>query len=244
LQTVGRTLWEINHPGDLLCLALDVDSRDALLRRLEPFAGLRLGAGKIGHELYEAVGPDVCYDVLEDFGLRVFRDSKTYDIPNTIGKASKASVARGAALFNVPAATGRESLEAAAVNKGSAAFIVVTVLTAMDDKDCEEVHGAPVRPTVVRFARMAWETGADGVVCAVPDLEWLDVNGMVAVTPGVRFAGHDNHDQKRVATPGMAAKAGSGLIVMGRDLKSLDDYNQACDEIAPFLDAYQVAEPV
>jgi orotidine-5'-phosphate decarboxylase len=233
LNIDGRTLWPINHPGDLLCLAADVASRDALYRRLEPFAGHPLGAVKIGHEAYEACGPDVCYSAVADvLGARVFRDGKTYDIPNTVGSAASASAARGAALFNVPAAAGRDALQAAAEGRGNAAFIVVTVLTTFDDDDCIDVHGGPVRPTVIKFTQWAREANATGVVCAVPDLEWLDVTGLVAVTPGVRFAGHDTQDQKRVATPGMAVRAGSGLIVMGRDLKTLDDYNRACDEIA------------
>lgn len=234
MSNIRSALWEINHPGDLLCVAVDVSDLDSARRRLEPFDGHPLGAIKGGHELYESVGPDGVYGLGEEFGRRVFRDGKPYDIPNTVGAAAAASVKRGAALFNVPAASGRASLLKAAENKGTAAFIVVTVLTTMDDHDCWEIHGDAVQPTVTKFTQLARAASADGIVCSALDLEWLDTTGLSAVTPGIRFAGHETHDQKRVATPGLAAELGSALVVMGRDLSTLDDYNRACDQIAPW----------
>ena len=105
---------------------------------------------------------------------------------------------------------------------GRAHVVAVTVLTSMSPSDVVAVWGRPIdslRDEVVRLARLACEAGADGVVASALEASWLRRAlgpSTLLVTPGIRPEGGEHGDQKRVATPADAVRAGSDYLVIGR----------------------------
>lgn len=225
--------------------ALDVAGRDDALR-LAAALGPRGRLVKVGLELFTAAGPAVVAD-LRAAGRDVFLDLKLKDIPNTVAGAVRAACALDVNLLTLHADGGRRMLEAAvaAAHAGSGggrrpALLAVTVLTSLGADELEEIApggGAPAE-RVVRLARLAWEAGCDGVVCAPPDLHALRAAlgpGILAVTPGVRPAGGAGDDQRRVATPARALADGADFLVVGRPVTGAPDPGAALHAITEEL---------
>ena len=226
--------------GPRIVVALDYPSADAALamaRRIDP-ARCRV---KVGMELFTAAGPAVL-EALHGLGFDVFLDLKFHDIPNTVAGACRAAAAHGVWMANVHAGGGRRMMEAArdAADGGGGKrplVVAVTVLTSMDRDDLAETGTGAALPGRVRaLARLAGECGLDGVVCSAADLGGLrgifDAfgPGFLRVTPGIRLAG-DAGDQRRVATPGDAIRAGASHIVVGRPVTGAPDPIAALDAI-------------
>ncbi|MBA4378075.1 MAG: orotidine-5'-phosphate decarboxylase [Gemmatimonas sp.] len=213
--------------------ALDVADRDGALR-LAAALGPRGRLVKVGLELFTAAGPAVVAD-LRAAGRDVFLDLKLKDIPNTVAGAVRAACALDVSLLTLHADGGRRMLEAAvaAAQAGAAggrrpALLAVTVLTSLDAAELEETAPGVGTPAerVVRLARLAWEAGCDGIVCAPPDLPALRAAlgpGILAVTPGVRPAGGAGDDQRRIATPAGAIADGADYLVVGRPVTQAAD---------------------
>jgi orotidine-5'-phosphate decarboxylase len=101
------------------------------------------------------------------------------------------------------------------------------VLTSMDASDLNEtgVHGAPA-DQVMRLATLARDAGMDGVVCSAHEIEPLRKAlgpGFMLVVPGIRPAGADTGDQKRIMTPAEALKHGADWLVIGRPITGAAD---------------------
>ncbi|ADU52127.1 orotidine-5'-phosphate decarboxylase [Thermaerobacter marianensis DSM 12885] len=221
--------------AERLIVALDVADgarAEALVGALAP-AGC---AFKVGLELLYALGP-AWIDRLASRGLRVFVDAKLHDIPNTVYGAARALAARGAWLLTVHLAGGeamcRAAVEgaaagAAAAGTGPVRVLGVTVLTSLEGMAYEEATGArlPLADEVVRRARNGRAWGLGGFVCAPAELGRLRaVAGGEAwlVSPGIRPAGSPAGDQRRVATPGAAIRAGADYLVVGRPVTAAAD---------------------
>ena len=225
--------------GPRIVVALDYPSADAALataRRIDP-ARCRV---KVGMELFTAAGPAVL-EALHRLGFEVFLDLKLHDIPNTVAGACRAAAAQGVWMMNVHAGGGRRMMEAArdaAHGGGERPLVVaVTVLTSMDRGDLAETGAGAALPERVRtLAWLAGDCGLDGVVCSAADLGHLRGTldafgpGFLRVTPGIRLAG-DAGDQRRVATPGDAVRAGASHIVVGRPVTGAPDPIAALDAI-------------
>jgi orotidine-5'-phosphate decarboxylase len=190
---------------------------------------------KVGMELYLQNGPDIV-GRLKDKGHDVFLDLKLHDIPNTVGRAMEGLARVGADLVNVHAAGGSEMMERAldGLEAGTPsgrkrpALIAVTQLTSTEEEQMNREQGIPgsLMDSVVRYARLADEAGLDGVVCSVLEASAIrDACGedFLKVTPGIRLAEGDTHDQKRIATPADAVRAGSTHIVVGRAITQAAD---------------------
>jgi orotidine-5'-phosphate decarboxylase len=182
---------------------------------------------KVGLELYTRYGPDLVRAIQAD-GRRVFLDVKYHDIPATVERAVAAAAELEVFLVNVHAAGGAAMLEAAVRGRGGSGLrlIAVTVLTSKS--------GGHVEETVVRRAVRARDAGADGVVAAVGEVGAIRAacgEAFLTVTPGIRPAGADRHDQARVATPAEAVRAGSDYIVVGRAITAAADPVSAAREI-------------
>ena len=143
-------------------------------------------------------------------GAPVFVDAKLHDIPNTVAGAASRLGSIGARWVTVHASGGEEmirtAVEALATSsEGDAGILAVTILTSLDEARLEAVgFSQGTAEHVTAMARLAAAAGAEGVVCAVPEaasVKVLDLDLIVA-TPGIRPAGSDSADQKRVATPG------------------------------------------
>jgi orotidine-5'-phosphate decarboxylase len=213
----------------LLVVALDVPTADEALRLADSLHP-HVDGFKVGLELLMGEGPVVVSRVAA-LGAPVFVDAKLHDIPNTVAGAATRLGSIGARWVTVHASGGEEmvraAVEALATDaEGAAGVLAVTVLTSLDEATLETV-GFGGNPTehVIAMARLAAAAGAEGVVCAVPEavaVKALDLALSVA-TPGIRPAGSDSADQKRVATPAEAVSAGADLLVVGRPIIAAAD---------------------
>jgi len=201
-----------------------------------------VGGLKVGLEFITALGPDAVKAIVA-LGLPVFVDTKFHDIPNTVAGAAREIARLGAAIFNIHVSGGeammRAAVEAArAINPGMK-IIGVTVLTSMDDGVLDAVgQKPPARDQVVRLAKLAKASGLDGVVCSPQEIELVRRAcgaDFLIVTPGVRPAGTDLADQRRVMTPAEAARAGADILVIGRPITGAGDPAAAAKAIAQGL---------
>lgn len=204
----------------------DAASALALVSRLDP-ALCRL---KVGKELFTVAGPELVRELVAH-GFEVFLDLKFHDIPNTVAAACRASAGLGVWMLNVHASGGRRMMEAArealADLPRPPLLIAVTVLTSMSGDDLGEigVAGTPA-DQVLRLARLTQSCQLDGVVCSAREATMLRADlgtDFRLVTPGIRPAGADTADQRRVMTPVEALKAGATDLVIGRPITGAVD---------------------
>lgn len=227
-----------DDPRDRLIVALDlptVEEATALVARIGDEAGFY----KIGLELLYSGGIDLARRLIGE-GKKVFIDAKLHDIGNTVERATANLADLGATFLTVHAYP--QTLKAAARGRGASSLklLGVTVLTSYDDSDAMEAGFAlSVNELVLRRAKQILESGVDGVVCAPTDVAAVRAivgEGAILVTPGVRPSGSATGDQKRIATPGEAIRAGADHLVVGRPVTQADDPARAAalivDEIA------------
>lgn len=194
---------------------------------------------KIGLELYLRYGPEVVASVRGASGVQVFLDLKLHDIPATVAAAARAVARLRPALLTVHAAAGPAAIRAAVDAAPDARIVAVTVLTSLGDADLGRIGLAgPVGDAVRRLATLAVEAGAGGLVCSPQEVAAVRTevgDDVLLVTPGVRPAGTDVHDQARVATPEEALRAGADLLVIGRPITGASDPGAAAAAIAGSL---------
>ena len=226
-------------PIDRIFCAVDTPVLDDALLLADLLSG-EVGAIKLGKEFFTAHGPDGVRKIA-DLGHRIFLDLKYHDIPNTVAGAVAAAGRLNCAVLTVHASGGSAMLEAAAkaaMEAGSKRpkIVAVTVLTSLDDADLIAVGQAgPAGQQVLRLARLAENSGVDGVVCSPQEVALLRAeigSAFSLVVPGVRpdWAGAD--DQKRVMTPGEAIAAGADHLVIGRPITRSEDPVGAARRIA------------
>lgn len=194
---------------------------------------------KVGMELYYQEGPSIVQKIKER-GHSIFLDLKLHDIPNTVKNAMKGLAKLEVDLVNVHAAGGKAMMESAlegleaGTNNGKMrpSLIAVTQLTSTTEEQMQKEQKIPLSliDSVLHYASLAKESGLDGVVCSVHEAGRIrDHCGekFLRVTPGIRLAGGETHDQKRVATPDFARKNGSSLIVVGRAITASSNPQEA-----------------
>ena len=222
-----------------------VDTPDiAASRALAAAVAPHVGGIKLGLEFFcahGAAGIAAVMTGLERDGqaLPLFLDLKLHDIPNTVAGAVRSLAPLAPAILTVHAAGGHAMLAAARAAAPAATKVVaVTVLTSLDDADLIDAGVADgTAAQAARLARMARGAGLDGIVCSPHEVaalraQWPD--GLLVV-PGVRPAGSDADDQKRVMTPAQALAAGAGVLVIGRPITSAPDPAAAAAAIAVSL---------
>lgn len=204
----------------------DAEQALSLAHRLDPTKC----RAKVGKELFTRAGPALV-EQLQQLGFDVFLDLKYHDIPNTTAQACRAAAELGVWMVNVHAQGGRRMMEAAreAIDKTThrPLLIAVTILTSLDANELHEVGllGTP-EENVLRLAKLAETSGLDGVVCSPKEVSALRETVAAdfrLVTPGVRPAGADVGDQKRITTPEDAMQLGSSYLVVGRPITQADD---------------------
>ena len=216
----------------------DVDRALAIAKAVRP----HVGGLKIGLEFITAAGPDGVRRIVET-GLPVFADVKFHDIPNTVAAASRELAKLGAKIFNVHTSGGERMMrDAAAAARGvdpQVKVIGVTALTSLDDAVLESVgQRGPAEEQVLRLARLARQSTLDGVVCSAHEIVPLRKAlgpDFLLVVPGIRPAGADLADQKRVMTPVQAHRAGADILVIGRPITGAPDPAAAAQAIAEEL---------
>jgi orotidine-5'-phosphate decarboxylase len=194
---------------------------------------------KIGLELYLRYGPEVVASVRGASGVQIFLDLKLHDIPATVAAAARAVARLRPALLTVHAAAGPAAIRAAAEASRGTKVVAVTVLTSLGEADLRRIGLAgPASDAVRRLAALAVEAGASGLVCSPQEVAAVRAevgSDILLVTPGVRPAGTDTHDQARVATPEEALRAGADLLVIGRPITGAADPGAAAGAIAASL---------
>jgi orotidine-5'-phosphate decarboxylase len=185
---------------------------------------------KLGLEFFAALGPQGVMSLRRRLppGKKLFLDLKLHDIPNTVAGAVRGALSCGADFLTVHASGGPAMLAAAQeAAKDSVKLLAVTVLTHLDDADLETLgQKGPAAAQASRLAALAHAAGLAGIVCAPTDLEGLRSSlpaGFLRAVPGIRPAGADRADQKRVMTPAEAVAAGADILVVGRPVTQVQD---------------------
>ncbi len=234
----------VTRPAIPVFCAIDTTDldREAELAR----AAIAAGCGiKLGKEFFTANGPRDVRRIVPE-GTALFLDLKFHDIPNTVAAAIRAaSASMRPFMLTVHAAGGAAMLRAAADAAAEAAqpplILGVTVLTSLDASDLAAI-GVPgdVASQVKRLANLARQNNVRGLVCAASEIAMLRAtfgNEMKLVVPGIRPAGGDVGDQKRVMTPVDALKLGADFLVIGRPITAAADPAQAAQAIADDIKA-------
>ncbi|KGD80822.1 orotidine 5'-phosphate decarboxylase [Pantoea agglomerans] len=219
-----------NVTASPILVALDYHDLDSALRfvdQIDP-RSCRL---KVGKEMFTLFGPSLV-NTLQQRGFEIFLDLKFHDIPNTTAHAVAAAADLGVWMVNVHASGGARMMNAAReallpFGKEAPLLIAVTVLTSMDAEDLKGL-GITLSPAeqAERLAKLTRSCGLDGVVCSAHEaVRFKQVLGQefALVTPGIRPAGSDAGDQRRIMTPEQAKQAGVDYMVIGRPITQSAD---------------------
>jgi len=223
------------HNTSRILLPLDTDTADkalALARDLQN----EVAGFKVGLELINSAGFDIFDKLSKLDNPNIFYDCKYHDIPNTVAGAARAAGRRGLWMFNIHASGGSAMLKAAVkgAEEGAAAgghakplVIAVTVLTSIDQSTLTDIGvDRTVEAQVIALAKLAQDAGCDGVVASAHEIEAIRKAcgpDFKLVIPGIRPAGSDVGDQKRVMTPAQAVHAGADYLVIGRPISAAAD---------------------
>jgi orotidine-5'-phosphate decarboxylase len=201
----------------------DLARAQTLVRGVAPHSAMV----KLGLEFFLRHGPQGFAQAAQ--GNPVFLDLKLHDIPNTVAGAVRSLAPLGAQLLTIHAAGGAAMIEAAvkAAQGSGTKILAVTVLTSLNTTSLSQtgVSGGPPQQ-VLRLARLALASGADGLVCSAHEISLIrDAFGSapILVVPGIRPKGAAPGDQARVMTPEEAVAAGADYIVVGRPITEADD---------------------
>ena len=220
------------EPRDRLIVALDLSSVEAAQAMVAKL-GDAVSFYKIGYQLAYAGG--LAYvSTLTGAGKRVFLDLKLHDIGHTVAQGVK-SVAKSGASFLTVHAYPQTMKAAVDAREGSLRILAVTVLTSYDDADLADAgYDATVPVLVAERAAQARNIGVDGVVCSAEEVARIrPIVGakLKLVTPGIRPAGAEAGDQKRIMTPAAAIAAGADYLVVGRPILAAPDPKAAAQAI-------------
>jgi orotidine-5'-phosphate decarboxylase len=207
----------------------DLDSALSIVRRVGPY----VGAFKVGHALTLPHGLDVV-DRLRDAGAdRVFLDLKFHDIPNSVALGVREAAKRGIWMLTLHLSGGPAMLTAAVeeahecAEESAPLLIGVSVLTSLDERTLREQIGVgrSLHEQMAALSKMGIACGLDGVVCSVGELPVVRpaVGHSIIVTPGIRPAAYDTHDQVRTGDALSALEAGADYLVIGRVLTDAAD---------------------
>ena len=223
---------------DRLIVALDVSTMDAM-KSIVSSLGDSVSFYKVGMELFYAEG-DQTVRYLQEHGKHVFLDLKLHDIPNTVAHGVSSLTRLGANLITIhgqggpimmkaAAEAARESAEKLGIERPK--LLAITVLTSFDDESWTSIGGQlPIADQVIRLAKLAKESGMDGVVCSALEAKMIrEACGpdFLIVTPGIRPSFAATNDQKRIATPLSALRDGASRLVIGRPITQAEHPQEA-----------------
>ena len=210
---------------DRLIVALDLPTPEAA-RDMVATLGDSVTFYKIGMELVYGGGLLLAERLVGD-GKKVFLDLKLHDIPATVERAAARLARLGATFLTVHAFPQTMKAAKSGVAGSDLAVLAVTVMTSYDDADLEAAgYALGVRDLVARRADQAVAAGIDGLILSAEEVEAMRQrvgDTLRLVTPGIRPAGSDQGDQKRVMTPVLALRAGADHLVVGRPITRAPD---------------------
>ena len=225
-----------------IIVALDtIDTNEALgITKLIP----NVGAFKLGLEYFCSNGPKGISKISET-GIKIFLDLKFHDIPNTVAGAIKASLDLEPFMMTVHLSGGynmlhrtMEEVKEYCSKKSLKRPLIlgVSVLTSIDNNDFSSLGIiGKVEDQVIRLAKLAEHARLDGLVCSAKELKVVKKEtgeNLILVTPGIRPAGGDVNDQKRIMTPSQAINDGADFLVIGRPITGVNDPKKALHNIS------------
>jgi orotidine-5'-phosphate decarboxylase len=231
---------------DRLIVALDVENA-ADAHQLVKTLGTAVRMFKVGSQLFTVAGPDVVTGIIKS-GNQVFLDLKFHDIPHQVSGAVASATRLGVSLMTIHASGGLEMMKRAVasahetssrVGIARPSLVAVTVLTSMDNQSLNQIGMmSNSQDAVIRLAKLAQEAGTDGVVASPQEAanirNGVAKSGFLIVTPGIRPGASSTHaadDQRRVATPESAIRAGADYLVVGRPITGANDPSAAAEAI-------------
>ncbi len=225
-----------------LCVALDLPSMEenlVLVKKIQNYdvwlkVGLRsyIRDGEAFLKELKAINPD----------FKIFLDLKLYDIPNTMADAAESIMGLGVDMFNVHASAGKRSMQTVMERlkkyEKRPIVLAVTALTSFSNEEFRDVYNADIAETADKFAKDAYESGLDGVVCSAfesTSIKEKTAASFMTLTPGIRPFGEDAGDQKRVADIAFAKNADVDFIVVGRPIYKAEDPAAIVEKILELL---------
>jgi len=162
--------------------------------------------------------------------FKLFLDLKVYDIPNTMADAAESMAELGVDMFNVHASSGKKAMSMvmdrlSGIEKPPI-VLAVTALTSFDESSFADIYGESIDKKASQFAKEAYESGLNGVVCSVFESKLIKNNttqNFLTLTPGIRPFGESAGDQQRVADLETTKKEMSDFIVVGRPIYQSND---------------------
>ena len=224
----------------MVIIALDFKDMETSLKFLDQFnESLYV---KVGMELFYGSGLEIIKEIKKR-GHKIFLDLKLHDIPNTVKKAMTNLAKLGVDLINLHAAGGSIMMKAAmeglieGSNGNRPLLIAVTQLTSTSKEmmNNEQLIPGEVIDSVVNYAKVAKESGLDGIVCSPLEVKLVkEVCGknFMTVTTGIILASNNKDDQVRITTPSMAREIGSDFIVVGRPITQAENPVEAYNQIS------------
>jgi orotidine-5'-phosphate decarboxylase len=234
---------------DRLIVALDVDDIAAahkLIHTLRDVAGMF----KVGSQLFTMAGPAIVKEIIAS-GARVFLDLKFHDIPHQVAGSVQSAARLGVSMLTIHASGGLEMMTRAVATASETAeaeglsrpaIVAVSVLTSMDSTTLQQIGiAAPPAEAVMRLVNLAVTAKVDGVVASPQEASAIRSSAapeFLIVTPGIRpfqmatdKVPGAKEDQRRVATPGLAIKAGADYLVVGRPVTKAPNPLEAAQSI-------------
>jgi orotidine-5'-phosphate decarboxylase len=225
-----------------LIVALDFDDEAKALDLVSQLDPMQC-ALKVGSEMYTLFGANFVRALVAK-QFKVFLDLKFHDIPNTVARACKAGAELGVWMMNVHASGGLAMMQAAreavhAYGDNRPLLIAVTILTSMNAQVLPTIGiETLLEQQVCLLAKLAQDAGLDGVVSSAQEVPLIKAacgQSFLTVTPGIRLAGENKHDQSRIITPADALKAGSDYLVIGRPITQAANPTHVVNELLRYV---------
>ncbi len=225
-----------------LCVALDLPTKEENLELIHKIKDYGVWL-KVGLRSYIRDGAEFLKDIKNiNPEFKIFLDLKLYDIPNTMADAAESIMSLNIDMFNVHASAGKRAMSEVMSRleryENRPIVLAVTALTSFNEDEFSEVYGTKITTKADQFAKDAYESGLDGVVCSAHESESIknitDENFMT-LTPGIRPFGEDAGDQQRVADVAFAKGAQVDFIVVGRPIYKAENPAEVVKKILEII---------
>ncbi len=213
-----------------LCVALDLPTAKENLDLAKVLRAEDIWL-KVGLRSYIRDGQPLLEEIKSiNPNFKIFLDLKIHDIPNTMADAAESMAGLGVDMFNVHASSGKKAMSMVMQRlsgiENRPIVLAVTALTSFDEDSFYAVYNKSIEEKASQFAKDAYESGLNGVVCSVYESLLIKENttsNFLTLTPGIRPFAEDVGDQQRVADVAMAKKEKSDFIVVGRPIYQSTD---------------------
>ncbi len=194
------------------------------------------GGIKLGLEFFQKFGSDGIKQVMANTDAKLFLDLKFHDIPNTVAGAVRNACDLNPDFLTIHASGGSEMIKAAkSVMPDNVKLLAVTVLTSIDNQELINIgQGSDIRSQVLKLAKLAKNSGADGVICSPQEIEIIRAEfgeDFILMVPGIRPEGSNIDDQSRVMTPNQALNLGADYLVIGRPITKSENPKLTAENI-------------